>query len=232
MMDIARQRLIVALDMPDTGGALALVARLGEEVVFYKVGLELACAGGFELGRELKALGKSVFLDLKLHDIPNTVERATANIVRLGVDILTVHGYPQTMAAAARGRGTGRLKVIAVSVLTSMSEEDARSAGYTAPIGDMVARRAAQAMTAGLDGLVCSPAEAGAVRGIIGGDRLIVTPGIRPAGSASGDQTRVATPGAAIRAGASHLVVGRPITQADDPVAAARAIIDDIAAAI
>ena len=232
MMDHARARLIVALDVPDTGEALALVARLSHEVVFYKVGLELACAGGFELARHLKSLGKSVFFDLKLHDIPNTVERATANIARLGVDILTVHGYPQTMAAAARGRGSGALKVIAVSVLTSMSEEDARAAGYNAPIGDMVARRAAQAIAAGLDGLVCSPVEAGAVRGIVGGDRLIVTPGIRPAGSAGGDQTRIAAPGVAIRAGASHLVVGRPITQADDPAAAARAIIGEIATAI
>ena len=232
MMKIARARLIVALDMPDTNEALALVERLGEEVVFYKIGLELACAGGFELARELKARGKSVFLDLKLHDIPNTVERATANIARLGVDILTVHGYPQTMAAAVRGRGTGPLKVIAVSLLTSMSEDDARAAGYTGPIADIVARRAAQAVTAGLDGLVCSPAEAGAVRKIVGGDRLIVTPGIRPAGSAGGDQARIAMPAAAIKAGASHLVVGRPITQADDPLAAARAIISEIAAAI
>lgn len=228
----ARERLIVALDVATEAEALGLVERLGDSVMFYKVGLELVFAGGLSLAPRLKERGKAVFLDLKLHDIPNTVERATANIARLGVDILTVHAYPQTMAAAARGKAGSDLKVIGVTVLTSMAQGDAQEAGYSAPIADLVAKRAGQAVASGLDGLVCSPAEANDVRRLIGADRLIVTPGIRPVGAASGDQARIATPGDAIGAGASHLVVGRPITQAGDPRAAAENIVAQIAHAL
>lgn len=231
-MTDARGRLIVALDVPNAGIAEGLVIRLGDSVSFYKIGLELAFAGGFDLARALKARGKSVFLDMKLHDIPNTVERATANIAALGVDLLTVHAYPQTMVAAARGRGTAPMKLLAVTVLTSMSAEDALAAGYGGSIGDLVLRRTVQARDAGIDGIVCSPHEAAGVRGLLGPDGLVVTPGVRPAGSAAGDQTRVATPGEAIRAGASHLVVGRPITQAADPRAAADSIVAEIAGAM
>lgn len=230
MADDVRDRLIVALDVADVAAAEALVARLGDAVTFYKVGLELAFAGGFDLARALKAAGKSVFLDMKLHDIPNTVERAVANAARLGVDLLTVHAYPQTMAAAAAGRGTAPLRILAVTVLTSMSEADATAAGYGAPIGDLVRRRTAQAAASGVDGVVCSPFEAASARAVLGPGRLVVTPGIRPAGAAAGDQRRIATPADALRAGASHLVVGRPITADADPAAAARAILAEMAA--
>lgn len=227
-----RERLIVALDVPTPTEALALVEALGSSVCFYKIGLELASAGAFDLARELKRQGKSVFLDLKFHDIPNTVERAAANVALLGVDLLTVHAYPQTMTAAVKGRGNSGLRILGVSILTSMSEADAKAAGYGIPIAELVAQRARQAVESTVDGLVCSPAEASMVRAVLGPAGLIVTPGVRPAGSASGDQARVATPAEAIRAGASHLVVGRPITQARDPRGAAERIVDDIGAAI
>jgi len=227
-----RERLIVALDVPTPTEALALVEALGPSVCFYKIGLELASAGAFDLARELKRQGKSVFLDLKFHDIPNTVERATANVALLGVDLLTVHAYPQTMTAAAKGRGDSGLRILGVSILTSMSEADAKAAGYGIPIAELVARRARQAVESTVDGLVCSPSEASMVRAVLGPAGLIVTPGVRPTGSASGDQARVATPAEAIRAGASHLVVGRPITQARDPRGAAERIVDDIGTAI
>lgn len=224
-----RERLIVALDVPNVGVAEGLVIRLGEAVSFYKIGLELAFVGGFDLAKSLKARGKSVFLDMKLHDIPNTVERATRNIAGLGVDLLTVHAYPQTMRAAAQGRGGSSLQLLGVTVLTSMSVQDAAEAGYASSIEALVTERTRQARAAGVDGIVCSPHEAGAARAMLGADALIVTPGVRPAGSAAGDQTRVATPAKAIRAGASHLVVGRPVTQADDPKAVAEAIVAEIA---
>lgn len=226
-----RERLIVALDVATVAEAQALVSRLGDAVVFYKIGLELAFAGGIELARSLKREGKSVFLDMKLHDIPNQVERAVANIARLGLDLLTVHAYPQTLAAAAAGRGDASLRLLGVTVLTSMSQEDAARAGYGTTISDLVAARAAEIRKAGVDGVVCSPLEAGRVRGLVGPGALIVVPGIRPAGAASGDQARTATPAEAIRSGASHLVVGRPITRAADPSAAALAVLEEIAAA-
>jgi orotidine-5'-phosphate decarboxylase len=226
-----RDRLIVALDVENVGVAEGLVIRLGEAVSYYKIGLELAFAGGFDLARALKARGKSVFLDMKLHDIPHTVERAAANIARLGVDLLTVHAYPQTMAAAVAGRGSAPLQLIGVTVLTSMSEQDAKAAGYGLAIDELVATRAAQARHLGMDGVVCSPLETRRVRAALGEAALVVVPGVRPAGSAAGDQSRVATPAEAIRAGASHLVVGRPVTRAEDPKAAAEAIVAEIAGA-
>lgn len=225
----ADPRLIVALDVPTVAEAERLVDRLGDAVSFYKVGLELAFVGGFDLARRLKASGKSVFLDMKLHDIPNTVERATANVAGLGVDLLTVHAYPHTMAAAAKGRGGSALRLIGVTVLTSMSEADLAPAGLAGPLADLVALRTRAARVAGVDGIVCSPAEAAPARAVLGPAALVVTPGVRPAGSAVGDQARVATPAEALRAGASHLVVGRPITAAPDPRVAALSILAEMA---
>jgi orotidine-5'-phosphate decarboxylase len=230
-MTAPRDRLIIALDVPTVAEAEDLVRRIGDAGAFYKIGLELAFAGGLDLARTLKGDGKAVFLDMKLHDIPNQVERAVANIARLGLDLLTVHAYPQTLAAAARGRGDAGLKLLGVTVLTSMSQADATAAGYSVAIAELVAARASEIRKAGVDGVVCSPLETATVRALVGPDALIVVPGIRPAGAEAGDQVRTATPGDTIRAGASHLVVGRPITRAADPRAAAEAIVAEIAAA-
>jgi orotidine-5'-phosphate decarboxylase len=226
-----RERLIVALDLAPLAEAEAMIARLGETVAFYKIGLELACAGGLPLAERLVAAGKRVFLDLKFHDIPNTVERATAQVARLGVDLLTVHAYPQTMAAAHRGAAGSRLQLLAVTVLTSCDDADLAEAGFAMTTRDLVARRCAQAVAAGIAGIVLSPEEVAATRAALGPDVLLVTPGIRPADSAASDQKRVTSAAEAIRAGADYLVVGRPITQAADPVAAAQAMVDEIASA-
>jgi orotidine-5'-phosphate decarboxylase len=226
-----RDRLIVALDLPTVAEAETMAERLGEAVSFYKIGMELAYIGGIALGKRLIASGRKVFFDLKLHDIPNTVERATAQIAGLGATFMTVHAYPQTMAAAAAGARGSDLGILGVSVLTSMAEEDLARAGYGMGIADLVRRRARQAQESHAAGLVCSPLEIAAVRETVGQALKIVTPGVRPAGAAAGDQKRVMTPGEAIRAGADHLVVGRPVTQAADPAAAARAIVQEIATA-
>jgi orotidine-5'-phosphate decarboxylase len=228
----ARERLIVALDAPDPIEAERLVAELGDEFVFYKIGMELAYGGGLGLAAKFASAGKKVFVDLKLHDIPNTVERATAQIAKLGATFLTVHAYPQTMRAAVAGaRGSG-LKLLAVSVLTSSDDADLAEAGYAFGVRALVARRAAQAREAGVDGLVASASEAAVIRQTVGHSLLLVTPGIRPAGAAVGDQKRVATPAVAIADGADYLVVGRPVTQAPDPRAAARQIVAEIASAL
>jgi orotidine-5'-phosphate decarboxylase len=228
---LPRGRLIVALDMPEVARAEQLVAQLGDSVVFYKVGMELAYGGGFGLVERLAASGKQVFLDLKLHDIPNTVERAVAQIARLGATFLTIHAYPQTMRAAVAGRGGSALKLLAVSVLTSCDDADLIEAGYAFGVSALVARRGAQARAEKVDGLVASPAEAAELRARLGDDLILVTPGVRPAGAEPGDQKRVATPRQAILDGADYLVVGRPVTQAPDPKAAAQAIVAEIAAA-
>lgn len=230
-MTDARDRLIVALDLPSVGEAEAMVERLGDAASFYKIGMELAYVGGIALGQRLIASGRKVFFDLKLHDIPNTVERATAQIAGLGATFMTVHAYPQTMAAAAAGAKGSGLGILGVSVLTSIAEDDLARAGYGMGVADLVRRRARQAQEAHAAGLVCSPLEIAAVRETVGQALTIVTPGVRPAGSAAGDQKRVTTPEEAIRAGADHLVVGRPITGAADPAAAARAIAREIATA-
>jgi orotidine-5'-phosphate decarboxylase len=227
--DAARDRLIVALDVETVDAAHALVATLGDAVSFYKIGMELAYGGGLELARELKDAGKRVFIDLKLHDIGATVERATRQIARLNMDFLTVHAYPQTMAAARAGAGD--LKLLAVTVMTSYDDADLAEAGYAFSVADLVARRAAQAKTAGIDGLILSPLELSAIRPVVGPKMLLVTPGVRPAGADAGDQKRIMTPGEAIAASANHIVVGRPVTRAADPRAAARAIVAEIAAA-
>jgi orotidine-5'-phosphate decarboxylase len=228
----ARERLIVALDLPSVEVARALVARIGEAAVFYKIGYQLAYAGGLALAEELVRSGKQVFLDLKLHDIGNTVEEGVRSAARTGASLLTVHAYPQTMRAAVAGRAGTGLRLLAVTVLTSYDDGDLADAGYALATQDLVARRAAQAREIGIDGIVCAPQEAASVRALIGPDRLIVTPGVRPAGAPMGDQKRVTTPADAIRAGASHLVVGRPITGVADPRAAAEAITREIAGAI
>ena len=223
-----RDRLIVALDVPGVAEAEALIDRLGDAATFYKIGYRLAYAGGLALAERLIAGGNKVFLDIKLHDVGNTIEEGVRAVSGLGATFLTVHAYPQTMRAAVKGRGNG-LRILAVTVLTSYDDADAAEAGYALPVADLVARRAAQAAEIGIDGLVCSAAEAAGVRGIVGPDRLIVTPGIRPAGAEAGDQKRVMTPGDARRAGIDHVVVGRPITGAADPRAVARAIVAEMA---
>ena len=225
-----RDRLIVALDMPDVAQARRLVERIGESAVFYKIGMELAYGGGLELVPELAGAGKRVFLDLKLHDIPNTVERGTAQAAKLGATFLTVHAYPQTMRAAVAGARGSATQILAVTVLTSYDDADLFDACYRFGVVETVRRRAEQARDLGVDGLVASAAEAAMVRRTVGAGMLLVTPGIRPAGSAAGDQKRVASPAEAIRNGADYLVVGRPVTQAPDPRAAAEAIVAEIKA--
>jgi orotidine-5'-phosphate decarboxylase len=226
-----RDRLIVALDVPNTAAAETIIAQLGDRVTFYKIGYQLAYAGGLPLARDLAAAGKKVFVDLKLHDIGNTVARGVESIATLGATFLTVHAYPQTMKAAVAARGGSGLKILAVTVLTSYDEADLRDAGYRLGVRELVELRARQAQDIGVDGLVCSPEEAAHLRGIVGSDMALVTPGIRPAGSASGDQKRIMTPARAIDAGADYLVVGRPILEAPDPKAAADAIVAEIAEA-
>ncbi len=227
----SRDRLIVALDLPSVADAEAMVARLGDAVTFYKIGYELAFAGGLTLAAKLAASGKRVFVDLKLHDIGNTVEAGVRSISRSGVTFLTVHAYPQTMRAAVEGRGDSGLQLLAVTALTSYDDNDLRDAGYGLAVRDLVRVRAEQARMAGIDGIVCSAAETAIVREVAGRNMKIVTPGIRPAGSASGDQKRVLTPGEAVKAGVDYLVVGRPIILADDPRRVAEAIVDEIIAA-
>jgi orotidine-5'-phosphate decarboxylase len=228
----ASDQLIVALDAPTGEGARALISRLGDSVDFYKIGLELLCGGGFALASELKRAGKHVFLDMKLLDIGNTVEKATANIAGMGLDFLTVHGHDRkTMDAAVTGRGLSDLKLLAVTVLTNLDSSDLAQQGIAFSPRDLVLKRARLAAEAGFDGVIASGAEAAAVRAISPPGFLIVTPGIRPSGSAAGDQARVATPSEAITSGATHLVVGRPITAAADPRAVAMAIVQEITAA-
>lgn len=226
---MADARLIVPLDQPTVAEARVLVDRLGEAVSFYKVGLELFASDGMSLARELKGQGKQVFLDWKLHDIGATVRRATAVLAGQGCDFLTVHGEPQVMAAAVEGRGASDLKVLAVTVLTSLSDADLAEMGFSETAAQLVERRIRQAVAAGCDGVIASPKEAALARAIGGPDFLVVTPGVRPAGSAKDDQARVATPAEALASGASHLVCGRPITAAPDPRAAALAIVAEMA---
>lgn len=227
----ARERLIVALDLPSVSDAERLVARIGDAACFYKIGYQLAYAGGLGLAQELVRSGCKVFLDLKLHDIGNTVGKGVESVTRLGVTFLTVHAYPQTVSAALEARRGSPLKILAVTILTSYNDDDVKAAGYAGTLVEQVSRKAAQARDLGIDGLVCSAEEAAMLRSIVGPGRLLVTPGIRPAGAARGDQKRIMTPAAAIRAGADHLVVGRPVTESPDPRAAAAAIVAEIHAA-
>lgn len=223
-----RERLIVALDLSSVGAAEAMVKRLGDAVSFYKIGYQLAYADGLGYARTLADSGKQVFLDLKLHDIGNTVAEGVKSVSRLGASFLTVHAYPQTMKAAVQAR-EGDLRILAVTVLTSYDDRDLAAAGYVAGVRATAAERAKNALEIGVDGLICSPEEAANLRAIVGAEMLLVTPGIRPAGAAAGDQKRVRTPAEAIAAGADYLVVGRPVIAADDPKAAAEAIIAEVA---
>ena len=221
--------LIVALDMDSRAEAEALIASLDGAVDFFKIGYQLFYGGdGLALGRDLIKRGKRVFFDLKLLDIDNTVERGVAAIARTGAHMLTVHAYPQCMRAAVKGAAGSDLTILGVSVLTSMDDRDVAEAGFARDTAGLVSLRAGQARDAGVGGLVCSPLEAQMVRTIVGPRMAIVTPGIRPTGTGRGDQKRVMGPAEAIAAGASHLVVGRPITAAPDPAAAARAILGEM----
>ena len=212
----ADPRLILALDLPSRADAESMVERLGDSVNFYKVGLQLLASGGMEMAKDLKRRGRQVFLDWKLHDIGATVEKATAAIVASGAcDLLTVHAEPQVMAAAVRGRaGAVGAKIIGVTVLTSLSEADVKDLGYGLGIEALIERRIRQAIDAGIDGVVCSPHEAAIARRIGGPKFLVVTPGVRPDWARADDQARAATPAETLAAGASHFVIGRPVTAA------------------
>jgi len=226
-----RDRLIVALDLPSVEAAEAMIGKLGDAVTFYKIGYQLAYAGGLPLVQKLAGSGKKVFLDLKMHDIGNTVARGVENGAKLGATFLTVHAYPQTMKAAVEARGPN-LKILAVTVLTSYDDGDLHAAGYRLNVSDLVEARAQQAQVLGVDGIVCSAEEAAHIHKIVGHQMCLVTPGIRPAGAATGDQKRIMTPGRAIAAGADYLVVGRPVVEATDPKAAAEAIQAEIKQAL
>jgi orotidine-5'-phosphate decarboxylase len=224
-------RVIVPLDVSSKQAAMSLVDRLGDQADFYKVGFELYTRSGPDVVRELVERGKQVFLDIKLHDIPNTVGRAVAVASELGVDLLTVHvsGGPSMMEAAAKARG-GDLKLLGVTVLTSLSPDEMSTVWdrEIRSVREEVGRLAVLASDTGMNGVVASALEASWIRRHLSGDFLIVTPGIRPAGSDAGDQDRIATPADAVEAGADYLVIGRPITQATDPAAALAAVLREI----
>jgi orotidine-5'-phosphate decarboxylase len=226
-----RDRLILALDVSSVAAAQAMIERVGDSVGVYKIGYQLAYAQGLPFAEALARAGKRVFLDLKLHDIGNTVAKGVESVARMGASFLTVHAYPQTMKAAVEAKAGSPLKILAVTVLTSYDDTDLAAAGYELTVSELVAARAEQARDIGVDGIVCSAEEAATLRPMIGAGMALVTPGIRPAGAATGDQKRIMTPTAAIAAGADYLVVGRPILEAADPKAAADAIVAEIARA-
>ncbi len=229
----ARDRLIVALDVPTIEAARALVGKLGGAVGFYKIGLELVMSGGLDLARELTRDRKQVFLDMKLLDIENTVERATRNAAAIGATFLTVHALDtKTLRAAVAGKAGTSLKILGVTVLTNLDASDIQQQGIGVSPADLVAARARLARDAGCDGVVASGQEAGRVRAVVGPRMAIVTPGIRLPGDTAGDQARIATPEQAIAAGADYLVVGRPITAADDPARAAELFVRSIEAGL
>jgi orotidine-5'-phosphate decarboxylase len=228
----ARERLIVGLDVPTIGEAERLVSTLGDDILFYKIGYQLVFAGGLEFARDLAASGKKIFLDMKLLDIDNTVASGVENIAKMGMSMLTLHAYPKAMKAAVAAAAGSGLCLLGVTVLTSMDADDLIDAGYSQDPHSLVLRRAEQARAAGMGGIVCSAAEAAEVRDIIGPDMAIVTPGIRPAGSDKGDQKRVMTPFDALEAGATHLVVARPIVKAPEPRDAARAVLNEMVTAL
>jgi orotidine-5'-phosphate decarboxylase len=223
--------IIVALDVESAADARCLVDRLGAQVNFYKVGMELYAAAGIAFVRELVDEGREVFLDLKFYDIPETVRRAVAQVARSGVRFLTIHAVPSVMRAAVKGKGASGLKLLAVTVLTSFGPDDLADLGYSCGAAELVTTRARQAMEARVEGLVCSPLEVAAVRSISGPNAILVTPGVRSAGAAAADQKRVATPAEAIRDGADYLVIGRQITRAADPAAEAARVLEEIAGA-
>jgi len=228
MQQLMRDRLIIGLDVPDIAAAEAIVDRLGDTVSFYKIGYQLVFAGGLDFAEELVSAGKKVFLDMKLLDIANTVASGVDSILRTGVSMLTLHAYPKAMRAAVEAAKETDLCLLGVTVLTSMDQADLKEAGYHDTPEALVLQRARQARAAGMGGIVASAAEARALRPVIGETMALVTPGIRPEGSSHGDQKRVMTPGEAIKVGASHLVVARPVIQAADPAGAVRAILHDM----
>ncbi|HRO00370.1 orotidine-5'-phosphate decarboxylase [Nitrobacter sp.] len=230
--DLAREKLIVALDYWNIEDARKLVRDLGDEVSFYKVGLGLQLVGGNEFARELIAEGKRVFLDYKYYDIEETVQRAVAQAAELKIAFLTVHGVASIMKAAVAGRGNSDMKILGVTVLTSMDAEDIKEMGFECSVEDLVVARARRALEVGIDGVVASALEAAELRKQTNNKLMIVSPGIRPSGGARHDQKRVATPFEAMRAGADYLVLGRPIYAADNPKAAAQAIIREMADAL
>lgn len=232
---LADPRLIVGLDLPSVEAAREMVDRIGSVVTFYKIGLTLlARPGGVAFAHELRARGKKVFQDWKLHDIGAQVEGATRAVAEGGCDLLTVHAEPQVMTGAVKGRGSSDTKILGVTVLTSLSDSDLTDLGYGFTARDLVLKRVRQALDCGVDGIVSSPLEAAAARALANEvgrpDFLIVTPGVRPAGADMGDQQRVATPAAALQAGASHLVVARPVIGEDKPQMAAARIAAEMSA--
>jgi orotidine-5'-phosphate decarboxylase len=230
-MTAPRERIIVGLDLPNVEEAERIVAALGEDGRFYKIGYQLIPIGGLDLAQRLSARGRKTFLDFKFHDIGATVERGTQSVAKLGADFLTVHAEAETLKGAIAGRGDdARLKILAVTVLTNQTQQSLAEAGVAMKLEDLVLKRAALAAKAGADGVVASAAEAAAIRARFGKELLVVTPGVRPRGAAAHDQKRVATPAEAIRAGADYLVIGRPIAGASEPAKAFRVIADEIAA--
>jgi orotidine-5'-phosphate decarboxylase len=224
--------IIVALDLESAAEARGLVAKLGDRVGFYKVGLELYTAAGMEIVRELEDRGKDVFLDLKLFDIGETVKRTVAVIARTRVRFLTLHSSAAVMRAAMAGRGESALKLLAVTVLTSFDDQDVRDLGYAGTASELVEWRVRKSLECGVDGLIASPLDAAAIRRLAGPEKLIVTPGVRSAGASRGDQKRVATPAEAVRDGADYVVIGRQITRAADPGGEAARILDEIRAGL
>lgn len=220
--------IIVALDVETSAEARKLVSALGDAVSFYKVGPELYAASGMDFVRELKGQGHRVFLDLKFYDIGETVKRAVAQVSRVAVDFLTVHASVAVMEAAVQGRENARLKLLAVTVLTSVDDADLRRDGYTSGVAELVSLRVKNAMDARMDGIVCSSREVLKVRAITGPQVVLVTPGVRSAGANTGDQKRVATPAEAIASGADYMVIGRQVTCANDPRGEARRILEEI----
>jgi orotidine-5'-phosphate decarboxylase len=229
--------IIVALDFESAREAFTLVDRLGDRVGFYKVGMELYAATSMEAARELRARGKDVFLDMKFYDIGETVRRAVCQVARAGVQFLTIHGSAPVMRAAIEGRGTSKLKLLAVTVLTSYDQQDIEDLGFPCELSSLVDLRVRRAMEAGMDGIVASPLDAKRIRNIaprrVGDDAghgpFLITPGVRSAGSAAGDQKRVATPAEALRDGADYVVMGRQITRASDPAGEVTRVLDEIA---
>ncbi|HLK47030.1 MAG TPA: orotidine-5'-phosphate decarboxylase [Bryobacteraceae bacterium] len=221
--------IIVALDFETAVEASTLVARLGDRVNFYKVGMELYAAAGMAYAKELRAQGKEVFLDMKFYDIPETVRRAVCQVARAGLQFLTVHGSDAVMRAALEGRGASSLRLLAVTVLTSFDRDDIADLGYPCEVSNLVDLRVQKAMALGVDGVVASPLDAARIRRATGPSAILVTPGVRSAGSEKGDQKRVATPAEAIRNGANYVVIGRQISRAADPAGAADRVLEEIA---
>lgn len=226
-----RNPIIIALDFESPAEASSLVARLGDRIQVYKVGMELYAAAGMAFARELRAQGKDVFLDMKFYDIPETVKRAVCQVARAGLQFLTVHGSDAVMRAAAEGRGASNLQLLAVTVLTSFDQQDIQDLGYPCAVPDLVDLRVRKAMAAGMQGIVASPVDAARIRRLAGAEAVLVTPGVRSAGASKGDQKRIATPAEAIRDGASYVVIGRQITRAADPAGAVDRVLEEIAAA-